>query len=192
MYVLQVLINLGTVVVMLEYMTAFFIKYGEAILPIEMLSKKNSKHLIIGIKIIKLTSVINMILAITAALGFITDPEYFDDKTYLCRWIKETFPEYSKYMLIGVHLTSLPVAVCLAGSAVGWVYGSMTTIVQISVLHEMISAISNSSLPDTYRRDSKVYQKCIKQKMIMSIMTHEFTARYVLNCVYFKLILKFT
>ncbi|XP_044754546.1 uncharacterized protein LOC123313644 [Coccinella septempunctata] len=173
-----VLINLGPMIFMVDDLLGFLKRYGDATLPVDMLNDKLLVQIYFLIKIIKAISVINICLAIVAAAGFIAAPEYFDEKTYLCVWIQETFPDYSVWMLRVVHWTSLPVALALAGCSIGWAYGGFISICQILMLHEMIASISNSSLPQKLRRDSRLYQEAVRQKMVMSIMTHEYTVRF--------------
>ncbi|XP_045473987.1 uncharacterized protein LOC123680238 [Harmonia axyridis] len=170
--------NLWTVIFLSEEFNLFLRRYADNMIPIEMLNRKTFDKVLLAVRILKLIAAIDMALAIIASAGFIAAPEYFDERTYLCVWIEKTFPNHKKFMLEVVHWTSLPVALILAGCSVGFAYYSCTSIFQILVIHELITSISNSALPQELRRDSKLYQEAVKQKLVISIMAHECTVRF--------------
>ncbi|XP_044755191.1 uncharacterized protein LOC123314135 [Coccinella septempunctata] len=148
-------------------------KYKIGILPIELLNEETFKRAVLMGNIVKIVCSLNFLFATIAALGFITAPEYFNEKTYLSVWIQETFPDYSNLMLLVVHWTSLPVALVMVGSSIGWAYAGTTAIFQIHILREFIGAIAKTSFPRKMRRESKLYQESVKQRMIIAITAYE-------------------
>ncbi|XP_044755190.1 uncharacterized protein LOC123314134 [Coccinella septempunctata] len=152
--------------------------YERNCLPVEMLNSDTLKKVEIYSNILKVICCFNMVCATVAALGFITAPEYFNEKTYLSVWIQQTFPEYSNFMLLVVHWTSLPVALVMAGTSITWAYAGGNAMFQVYIFIEMLKGISKTTIPQKMRRDSEVYQSLIRQKLIMSIMAFELIVKY--------------
>ncbi|XP_044754660.1 uncharacterized protein LOC123313736 isoform X2 [Coccinella septempunctata] len=174
-----VLINLGSIIFMADTLFKLLKKYKIGILPLELLNDEIFRKTLLLGNMVKIVCLLNFLFAIIATLGFIAAPEYFNEKTYLSVWIQETFPDYSNLMLLVVHWSSLPVALVMVGSSIGWAYAGTTAIFQIYVLREFIAAIPKTNFPRKMRLDSKVYQESIKQKFIIAIMVYEFAVSFV-------------
>ncbi|KAL3270039.1 hypothetical protein HHI36_009095 [Cryptolaemus montrouzieri] len=139
-----------------------------------MLGKRKYAVVMRFMLIVKLVTCLNILLSVVASFGFILSPDYFNRKTYLAVWIIKTFPEYSKYMLFVVSLTSFPVAIVLAGSPIAWAYAGTQGWCQLMVLNEAVEIICvTKCTPKNLRRDSKIYQEVVKEKLILCIFIHQ-------------------
>ncbi|XP_045474084.1 uncharacterized protein LOC123680302 isoform X2 [Harmonia axyridis] len=163
---------------MANYFYEYLKGYKAFIMPLELFDDITFKKVVFIINMIKIICSLNMVLATIAALGFISAPKYFNEKTYLLVWIFENFPTHSNIMAKFVHWTSLPVALVLAGTSLVWTYAGMNGVFQVALLKRMIATITTSTIQHKYRRDSPLYQETTKQKMIICIMTHEILVRY--------------
>lgn len=167
------LINLGTTVFQADLFYEFLLAFQKSRAPLEILNDANFKQVLFEIKLVKVICIMNLIFAITAAFGFIMAPEYFDQKAYLSVWIPEHFSHpYDTLLILILHWSSIPVAHVMVGISILWTYAVSYAIFSIRYLKEMIESISDTTIPEKMRYDSKLYQEMVRQRMLICIMSH--------------------
>lgn len=122
--------------------------------------------------VLKMLAIANYGLAILAAIGFTTSPEYFNSKTYTVIWLREHFPDYCENIILTIHLTNFPVALVLCSLPVFMSYCAFNSDLQIIFINQAVRSICDTNIPPDERYTSALFQRTVRTKLKIGVSLH--------------------